>query len=207
MVASFEEKVAAAAPDNAPLSALQRASGLRWVSEPFDHLRRVFEFQATKGARYSARWGWSVDFVPVLKGSKLSWKRTAAKADFDLCIDPIDMSGDVPGGCSFTTSASRDQIAKAWKASIDAALKDWEQVHSRKHLADLFRSRSEMQFRRFALGNYVQTDLAWGLLHLSMGESGEGERHIAEFCQNFEVDRESAIITKAETEALAISRA
>jgi hypothetical protein len=204
MVAPFVEAIIAAAPGDAQFSALAHAGGLRWVSEPVDHLRRVFEFQALKGATYSARWGWSVDFVPVLKGKKLSWKRTAPKADFDLCINPIDVSGSVPGWCSFTASASRDQIVKTWRLSIDTALKDWERVRSRRDLVELLRIRSGMQFQRFGLDNYVQTHLAWGLVLLSLGDSMEGERHIAEFCETFEVDRDSTIIKKAE--ALALSR-
>ncbi len=188
MTASFVEEVVAAAPDDPRFSALQHGGGLRWVSEPVDHLRRVFEFQAIKGATYSARWGWSVDFVPVLKGATLSWKRTAAKADFDLCINPIDISGDVPSWCSFTTSASRAiRSSRCGRFLIDAAFKDWPLVHSRRNLVELFQSSDpEWNFGDLALDNYVQTHLAWGLVLLSLGDGVEGERHIAEFCERFE---------------------
>ncbi len=72
----------------------------RWVSNTMGATRRIFEFQALKGATYSARWGFSLDFVPVMRNGHLRWKRTPKGAEFDLCIDPIDEFGDVPDWCS-----------------------------------------------------------------------------------------------------------
>lgn len=68
-----------------------QVSERRWVSDPCNAIRRIIEFQAVKGLRYSARWGFSIDFVPRLSGVRLSWKRTLKTADFDLTIDPIDI--------------------------------------------------------------------------------------------------------------------
>jgi hypothetical protein len=68
----------------------------RWVSCVNPPIRRIFEFQALKGATYSARWGFSLDFVSALRGGRLRWKRSSKAAAFDLCIDPIDEPGDVP---------------------------------------------------------------------------------------------------------------
>jgi hypothetical protein len=65
----------------------------RWVATAQPPIRRIFEFQALKGATYSARWGLSLDFVPLWRADGLRWKRTAKTANFDLCIDPIDQYG------------------------------------------------------------------------------------------------------------------
>src|SRR5258708_10612223 len=58
----------------------------RWVSGTKDSIRRIFEFQALKGATYSARWGFSLDFVPIARKGHLRWKRTPTGAEFYLCI-------------------------------------------------------------------------------------------------------------------------
>ncbi len=62
-----------------------------------------------------------------------------------------------------------------------------------------------MQFRRFSLQNYAQTDLAWGLLLLATGKAEEGYRRLANFCESFEIDRSTAILQKAVAEASAVS--
>jgi hypothetical protein len=63
-----------------------------WVAAARPLVRSIFEFQALKGATYSARWGFCLDFVPLWHADGLKWKRTAKTANFDLCIDPIDLS-------------------------------------------------------------------------------------------------------------------
>jgi hypothetical protein len=69
---------------------LEQIRPRRWVATAQPPIRSIFEFQALKGANYSARWGLSLDFVPLWRADGLRWKRTAKTANFDLCIDPID---------------------------------------------------------------------------------------------------------------------
>lgn len=80
----------------------------------------------------------------------------------------------------------------------------WLSASTINDLLDLFRRRSEMTFRRFGPDNYVQTDLAWGLLQLAAGETAEGSERLSQFCERFEIDPNTAILTKARTEALQI---
>jgi hypothetical protein len=78
----------------------QRTRPRRWVDNTTPPIRKIFEFQPLKGLSYSARWGFLLDFVPIKKGGCLRWKRTAKTAQFDLCIDPIDIEGGPRDWCS-----------------------------------------------------------------------------------------------------------
>jgi hypothetical protein len=182
----------------------QRVTDRRWVSASNAHLRYLLEFREMKGAKHSARWGVSVDFVPHLKGKKLSWKRTAEKASLDLCIDPIDVSGSIPDWCSFQESDRPSRIRQVALASLDAAKADWSSLKSLSDIAECFESRSRMQFQRFSLQNYVQSDLAWGLVHVALGNLQQGERHLHSFCENFDVAPDDPVLMKARTEAASV---
>ncbi len=65
----------------------------------------------------------------------------------------------------------------------------------------MFEERSRLKFRRFGLTNYVQTDLAWGLLHLAIGETDAGAERLARFCERFGVRTDDATLSKAKVEA------
>jgi hypothetical protein len=56
---------------------------------------QVIRVSSAQGSRYSARWGFSLDFVPIQRSGRMQWKRTAKTASFDLCVDPIDQAGKV----------------------------------------------------------------------------------------------------------------
>jgi len=178
----------------------------RWVGSASAPIRKIFEFQAIKGAQYSARWGFSLDFVPVFRGKRLRWKRTSKSAEFDLCIDPIDQAQRVPAWCSFVHSpevneARPEDVIWAAKNAAYEAQKDFSRVNSVADLIALFRERASMSFRRFSLENYVQTHIAWGLALIAMGEAAEGEAHVRQFCERFGVDRNERLIKNAEMEA------
>lgn len=153
------------------------------MSEPVAHIRRIIEIQAMKGDTYSGRWGFSVDFVPLLTGSGLRPKRTARSARFDLTIDPVDQSErGVPGWCSFQATASDEERARIGCAVAEAAAADFDTVADLSDLCAAFRKRSRMRFTRFGLGNYVQTELAWGLALIACGDDAEGREHLRSFC-------------------------
>jgi hypothetical protein len=181
---------------------LQRVADRRWVSEPHDGIRRILEFQALKGAQYSARWGLSVDFVPNLQGARLSWKRTAKTAMFDLCIDPIDVEGHVPNWCALTADTRDGAMKKIVRAVREQASRDFARINTLHDLRELFQLRAAMRFRRFGPKNYVQTDLAWGLVEMATGDQEGGAKRIAAFCDRFGVPPETPILVKAKREAL-----
>jgi hypothetical protein len=177
----------------------KRTRPRRRVQTATPYIRNMFEFQAIKGGQYSARWGFSLDFVPCLSGGRLRWKRTVTTARFDLCIDPIDESGRVPEWCSFSRflEACEGRMAPAAKMATRAAKLDYSRVKSTADVVGIFQQRAAMRFRRFSLKNYVQTDLAWGLALIAVGQAAEGERHLRLFCDQFSIDRQDKMIRHA----------
>ncbi|ESX78832.1 hypothetical protein NKJ73_00435 [Mesorhizobium sp. M0074] len=197
--------IAAGALEGGLASDFQRVGDLFWVGRPTDHIRYLLKFQMLKGMTFSACWGVSIDFVPLFRGGSLRWKRTAKSANFDLCIDPIDSSGRIPNWCSFYSSDSSYQVERAALAALNAAQQDWSRITALKDVAASFERRSKMKFRRFSLENYVQTDLAWGLALVAVGDAGRGQHHIDAFCEQFAVAPETTILAKARREAGAIA--
>ena len=182
-----------------------------WVEGLGPPIRRLFEFQALKGASYSARWGFSLDFVPIKRSSRLQWKRTAKTASFDLCIDPIDRAGEVPDPWYVSRfifplkSYDWNKFTRTVKNAASVAQPDFSRIKSISDIVAIFNERSAIKFRRFSLENYVQTHLAWGLCLMAIGEVEEGERHLEKYCDRFSVDRTDRILREAEREAKRIA--
>ena len=198
---ALSEEILHALQDAAPAE-LRRVGDRRWIGETAGGIRRIVEFEALKGAQYSARWGFSVDFVPRLQGKRLVWKRTSATAVFDLCIDPIDVEGRVPDWCSFTSYSPLGEVRKIARAVRQHASMDFARVNTLNDLRNLFRQRATMRFRRFGPENYVQTDLAWGLVQVATGDAEGGANRISAFCEQFGVDPMASVLVKAQQEAL-----
>jgi hypothetical protein len=163
----------------------------------------MFKFQIIGGSVYSAVWGFSIDFVPYPSGRKLVWKRSAQKARFDLCIDPIDEEGLPPQWCSFSYPRKQGRCESSARAAFEAGREYFRDFRTPADLCILFGKRSRMKFRRFSLSNYGQTDLAWGLALLAAGDEREGQIHIDEYCRRFEIDPKMSILQKAMMEARA----
>jgi hypothetical protein len=186
----------------------ERAQPRRWVEGKQGPIRRIFEFQALKGEQYSACWGFSVDFVPALRGERLSWKRTVKTAKFDLCIDPIDLEGGPHDWCSLSRFIPPSKVydwskvARTVAATVKVAKQDFTRINSLGCLVAAFDERAKMKFRRFSLENYVQTHLAWGLCLLALGNRPEAEIHLAKFCETFSIDRNDRILRVAEQTAI-----
>ena len=182
-----------------------------WVEGLGPPIRRLFEFQALKGASYSARWGFSLDFVPIQRNSRLQWKRTAKTASFDLCIDPIDQVGQVPDSWYVSRfifplkAYDWSKFTRTIKNATLVAQPDFNRIKSISDIVAIFNERSAMKFRRFSLENYVQTHLAWGLCLMAVGEAEEGERHLEKYCTRFSVDRANPKLRDAECEARRIA--
>lgn len=177
----------------------------RWVDQSSGPIRKIFEFQSLR-VGYSARWGFSLDLVPLFHNGRFRWKRTPKSAEFDLSIDPVDVAGSVPEWCSLkyfpgAISPSRAQIARVASQTAKAAHPDFARVASVSDLITLFEERAQLDFRRFSLENYVQTHLAWGIALVAVEKRGEGESHIAQFCEGHGIDRDHPFLDKAEIAA------
>jgi hypothetical protein len=159
-----------------------------------------------KAGYYSARWGFSLDIVPLVRNGRVRWKRTPKSAEFDLCIDPIDEFGRPPAWCSFrhipkVMEAETAALIRIAASASTAARRDFDRVRSIDDIVAMFRERASISFRRFSLENYVQTHLAWGLALIAVGEREHGEAHVKEFCERQGLDRGAPLIRKAERQA------
>ena len=179
-----------------------------WVESKRPPIRRLFEFRALKGESYSARWGFSLDYVPVLSGQRLRWKRTPKTAAFDLCIDPIDLGRDHrdwPHLSRFIWPAKTydwDNVTRIVRNAARAARPDFNRVNSIEDILAIFCERSTMKFTRFSLENYIQTHIAWGLSLTAVGELSEAEKHLQIYCSRFSIDRDDRVLRQAEQEAM-----
>jgi hypothetical protein len=190
------DALGAAVPDG-----FERTSDRRWVSEPRSEIRRIVEFQAVKGAQYSARWGFGVDFVPEIRGGRLAWKRTAKSAAFDVVLDPVDVAGNVPRWCSVVNTDSARRAAAVARNVWSKASQDFIHVVTIADLLDVFTARAAMTFRSFGPHNYVQTDLARGLLQVAVGDVDGGMTRLGMFCERFDVGRDDTVLARATAHA------
>jgi hypothetical protein len=187
---------------------LERIRPRWWVSSSTPPIRRIFGFQPLKGETYSAHWGFSLDFIPILREGTLRWKRTPRTAALDLTIDPIDAEGEVPTWCSFSRfifprkTYDWSSMMSAVKNSAQAAQRDFNRVTSVADIVAIFDERSLMKFKRFSLENRVQTHLAWGLCLIALGQQERGHMHLELYCDRFSVERNDRILRKAENDAM-----
>lgn len=179
----------------------------RWARTVKTPVHEIFHFQPLKGATYSARWGYSLDFVPLFRGSGFRWKRTARSADFDLCIDPLDLSGKPRQGHSLTNLpgylvSNPMEISQAAAATTQAAIQDFDRVQSIADVVEIFRERASMYFVRFWPENYIQTHFALGLALIATGDAEKGDAHLALFCKRHGVSTDDRFLRKARAEAI-----
>lgn len=182
----------------------ERTSDRRWVSEPRNEIRRILEFQAIKGAQYSARWGFGVDFVPKLRGGRPSWKRTAKSADFDVTIDPIDDAGSVPRWCSIVATDSGRHVDAVARDVWSKASQDFSRVVAVADLFDVMNARATMTFRRFGPHDYVQTDLTHALLQIAVGDLDKGMALVGTFRERFDISQDHPVLIRAIAHARAL---
>lgn len=173
----------------------------KWVRDTKLPIREIVKIQSLRGA-YSVAWGFSIDFVPLYNNSKFSWHRTNKSCRFDLCIDPIDLSGDIPDWCSFTNipgykAPSLRKIEEVANKSVEVAFKDLDKILNLKDLANFYEERSHLEYRRFGFNNYIQNYLAWGLVLISLAQVEEGMKKINKFCDLFEVNKDDPFLLKA----------
>ncbi|MCX5512440.1 hypothetical protein [Kaistia algarum] len=82
------------------------------------------------------------------------------------------------------------------------ASRDLARISTLHDLRELFEQRATMKFQRFDLTNYVQTDIAWGMLQLATGDREGSESRIAAFCHEHGIDPATPILVAAKEQAL-----
>jgi hypothetical protein len=93
----------------------------RWV-RAYPPIRHVFELVPMKGATFIPRWGFSLDFVPHVKGSALAWHRTDKSAALDLVYDPVDFDADWASRWAIQSLHGADGVRRDAERILPAAL-------------------------------------------------------------------------------------
>ena len=196
----------------AELAGFEQVGSTKWVSEASGPLRKIFRFQALKGGGYSAIWSISLDFVPCGWKKRLQWKRTKKSAEADLNIGPVPELGASWEPFSFTRivgwkEPTIGEIIQVTARASRAARIDLARVNTVQDVVAIFRERAQMKLSFwFALQHHVQSELAWGLALIAVGDPLHGEQHLDIFCKRFKTSRDDPVLRKAEAEATRLSQ-
>jgi hypothetical protein len=170
-----------------------------WVRDVKPSIRELFNVAPLKGASYSVRWGFSLDFVPLMWTKPPRWKRTNKSAHFDLVIEPLDQGSEefvfhhLPG----YDEVERTTIQRIAQASIQRALSDFDAVKGIEDIPRMFTKVSMLPAKRFSLDNYTQAHLAWGITLLRLGEVDKGHALVARACALHRIDGAHPILARA----------
>lgn len=189
-----------------------RARPRRWERRSREPISEIFNIQAIGGAMRSARWVFSLDFVPNFQNRRFRWKRTFSDADIDICIDPINDTSRLHPWHSFTyvwgSEAYPSEVAAVASTSVRAAFLNFDRIRSVQDVVTLFERRAARDdYRRFSPDNYVQTDLAWGLALFATGRPEQGQQHLARFHERFATNPNDPLIVKSLTSAKQLAQA
>jgi hypothetical protein len=171
----------------------------RWVRGSKAPIREVFDVCALKGASYVPRWGFSLDFVPLMWTRPPRWKRTNKSTSFDLCIDPLDFGlptyefHHLPG----IEDVSVATLQRVAIGATNRAKADFDRVATLVDIVSLFNEMSRVTAKRFGLENYVQAHLAWGLTELTLGNRAAGEALVARACELHGFDIANPLLVRA----------
>lgn len=174
-----------------------------WVRSIKPSIRELFNVAALKAAGYSVRWGFSLDFVPLMWTKPPRWKRTDKSANFDLVVEPFDQGSKefvfhhLPGAFE----VDRATIRRIAEGSTKQAMSDFEKVTSLEDIARMFAWVEQLPVKRFGLENYVQAHLAWGLTLLHLGEREKGHALVAKACELHRFDSADRLLCKAIADA------
>ena len=174
-----------------------------WVRDAKPLIRELFNIYPLKGASYSVRWGFSLDFVPLMWTKPPRWKRTNKSAHFDLTFEPLDQGSrefvfhHMPG----YDEAERTTIQRIARGSVQRALSDFDAVKGISDIPGMFAKFARMPAKRFGLDNYSQARLAWGLTLMRLGQIDEARALIAKACELHRIDVAQLILVRAIAEA------
>lgn len=186
----------------APDPNFERIGRWRWVAPSVDGIRPMIDVQAYKGATRAVAWGVSLDFVPVMGSTKLSWKTSAEKARLDLRAGP-----GAPGReqfhdwCTFQDWDGPGRAARIARRVRRQAARDLAPLTSIEAIVAAFERRGPALNQ--PADRYTQTDLAWGLCLDALGREAEADAYLERFCGHVGVDPGDPILAKARARAQA----
>jgi hypothetical protein len=160
---------------------------LVWVRSGKPEIRDLFMLGKVFRSSLAPAWGFSCDFVPHLRGSKVVWHRTPKSARFDLFYDPWDYSRDTQSWqvSQFLNKEDVDSWAGALaQKSLSRAVEYWERVQSVGDLLSEFRVWQASKPIRFGFDNYPDSGLALAFVLKRLGEDEEASGLLEDFVES-----------------------
>jgi hypothetical protein len=200
-------------PHLAPLG-FELIGPCRWAGPSKAHLRQMFEFYAIRQDEYRGQWGFSLDFVPyfpwvpwgpLFPKPNFRWKYKTRHAAFDLRIRAVDLGmSDCTVGMNWLdfSESSDEEIASVVATTVDVAQLDFARITSVADVVAAFHERSQAPTRGLPFDWHHQTHLAWGLGHMALGDTEEGEARLQKFCRTYRIDPDHRFLQKARAEAM-----
>ncbi len=174
----FEAKLA---PELLPRG-FEEVTPQKWVRSTFAPIRHVLEIHTLKSGIYTPFWYLSLDFVPHLTSSKVTWHRTPKSAHPDLRYDPLDRiersrwHEEVDAWCVNPRGSLRSVVGAVERLtswSVPRAEHWLNQAHAVEQLPDLFREAEQESTHRFGFKNYYKQRLAWAFALAACGREVE----------------------------------
>jgi hypothetical protein len=165
-----------------PLAALgfEPIAKRKWIRSTAAPFRHLLDVSALKGAAFTFRWGFSLDYVPHVGGNRVRWHRTNKSARFDVCFDPMDFAPHEPPLLS--AFAARVAFARAaserLESNLPTAVQFWGDYGSLTGILAACEWLKGLPSRRFGFYNYVRHPLT---LAFTLRKLGQNERAQPEF--------------------------
>lgn len=173
---------------DAPLTILgfEKINRRKWVRSGKPEIREVFSILAMKGASYSPAWGFSLDYVPHVSGSKLKWHRTNKSAILDFRFAPFDYES--PGSVGFEQwiidslygyDRAVKQAKQVAKLSLQKAQAFWNSVEDLRDVSSIYEDQlrqtraKDKKIKRFGFFNYTQHPIAYAFTLAKLGKEQE----------------------------------
>lgn len=153
-----------------------------WVRQRLPFGFDVFQLQAIGQSALSPRWGFSLAYVPEIRGGRLRWHRTARTPVFDIVVDPLDLI--LPEHATFMLYKSRKRdslhatLHEQAPRLVQQAQQTWASVDDLEALARLLRELQARKTVRFAFHNYVQQPLAYAFTLARLGRLDEARTEL-----------------------------
>ena len=131
-------------------------------------------------------WGFSCDFVPHVRGSRVVWHRTPKSVRFDLFYDPWDYSRDTQSWqiSQYLNPGDVDSQAAALASRcLSQAESYWNRVRSVPDLRSEFKAWQESEPIRFGFDNYPHQWLALAFVLARLGEREEATGWLEKFVE------------------------
>jgi hypothetical protein len=160
----------------------------RWVDGSTAPTRRVFEMQLLKGATMKARWGFSLDFVPHLSGSRVYWHRSNRTAQLDVVLELDERKCNA----SFLHGAAwlhRD-LERLAPAALQQAQETWRRGSTLSGILDVVRELRERKINSFYVHFNWHLPLAFMFLSAKIGDLAAAQLELEAYARKYELDED-----------------